>query len=145
MLALFVPCHALPSWRTPSSPARTRTMANAHTGPLLRHIRTLVAVEQTNRLTDPQLLERFCTLREEAAFAELVRRHGPMVLGVCRRVLRNPHDADDAFQAAFLVLARRGAELTDRPAVGGWLHGVAYRTALKARTAARKRRVKEAA
>lgn len=94
-------------------------------------------------LTDGQLLERFIVRREEAAFATLVRRHGPMVLGVCRRILGSVHDADDAFQATFLVLVRRAEAVVPREQVGVWLHGVAYRIALKARSMAARRRRKE--
>jgi RNA polymerase sigma factor (sigma-70 family) len=94
--------------------------------------------------TDGQLLARFATARDEAAFAELVRRHGPMVLGVCRRVA-GESEADDAFQATFIVLARKARTLADQSALGAWLHGVAYRAALKARAVTRKRRAKEAA
>src|SRR5262249_48613649 len=85
--------------------------------------------------TDPQLLESFLAGREEAAFAELVRRHGPMVLGVCRRLL-GEGQAEDAFQATFLVLVRRAASVVPRSRVGPWLYGVAHRTALKARSLA---------
>src|SRR5262249_20033095 len=86
-----------------------------------------------------------CDGRDEGAFETLVRRHGPMVMGICRRVLGNPHDAEDAFQATFLVFIRKGSTLRSPGMVGNWLYGVAYRTALEAKKMARKRRVKEAA
>jgi RNA polymerase sigma factor (sigma-70 family) len=92
---------------------------------------------------DAHLLERFIQQRDEGAFAVLVQRHAQMVLGVCRRVLRNAHDAEDAFQAVFLVLARKADSIRPRTKVGNWLYGVAYRTALEARGAGSKRRVKE--
>jgi RNA polymerase sigma factor (sigma-70 family) len=93
--------------------------------------------------SDGQLLERFLSQREEAAFEALVCRHGPMVLGVCRRVLRDGHDAEDAFQATFLVLVRKAASIMPRELVGNWLYGVAYRTALKARCMTARRRARE--
>jgi RNA polymerase sigma factor (sigma-70 family) len=83
-------------------------------------------------------------MRDEAAFESLILRHGPMVFGVCRRVLANVHDAEDAFQATFLVLVRKAASIRRRKAFGAWLYGVAYRTALEARGAMAKRRAKEA-
>jgi RNA polymerase sigma factor (sigma-70 family) len=94
-------------------------------------------------MTDGQLLEAFVSRRDPAAFESLVRRHGPMVLGVCRRVLRDPHDVDDAFQASFLVLARKAASVSPRELVGSWLYGVAYTTAVRLRAANAKRRVRE--
>ena len=97
-------------------------------------------------LTDGQLLERFTTRRgdaAESAFEGLVARHGPMVLRVCRALLRDPHDADDAFQATFLVLARRAGAIGERELLGPWLYGVARRVALKARGVAARRRRRE--
>src|SRR4051812_44520533 len=90
--------------------------------------------------SDGALVESFVTRRDEAAFEALLRRHGPMVLGVCRRVLGNEADAEDAFQATFLVLVRKAATIRPRGLVGNWLYGVARTTALKAR-AMRGRRV----
>src|SRR5215469_2858053 len=92
---------------------------------------------------DAELLERFISHRDEGASEALVRRHGPMVLGVCRRVLRNEADAEDAFQATFLVLVRKAAAIRCRGQLGNWLYGVAHNTALKARAMIRTRRTKE--
>ena len=99
------------------------------TGSLLRFIRRIVT--DGNDLEDGQLLARFACHRDEAAFAELVRRHGPMVLGVCRRVHRSAEDAEDAFQAAFLVLARKAGSIGRPEALGNWLYGVAFRSAME--------------
>jgi RNA polymerase sigma factor (sigma-70 family) len=93
--------------------------------------------------TDGQLLARFVAARDEASFASLVRRHGPMVLGVCRRILHDFHEAEDAFQATFLVLARKAASVVRRESVGCWLYGTAYRTAMEARTMSARRRARE--
>lgn len=92
---------------------------------------------------DAALLQRFCASRDEAAFAEIVRLHGPMVMGVCRRLLGSSADADDAFQAVFLVLARKASDIDPPTMLGHWLYGVAYRTASKARAAAATRLRKE--
>ncbi len=94
-------------------------------------------------LTDARLLERYIAGRDELAFEALVRRHGPMVLGVCRRVLDDPNDADDAFQAAFLLLARDGRSIRADGSIGGWLHRVAWRIALQVKSDAARRRDQE--
>src|SRR5262249_28815866 len=93
--------------------------------------------------TDAQLLDRFVTSHETAAFESLVRRHGPMVLRVCQRVLNSAQDAEDAFQATFIVLMRKAGAITNRASLGSWLYGVAYRIALKARSQAAVRHVRE--
>ncbi len=93
--------------------------------------------------TDGQLLRAFVADRNADAFAILVRRHGPLVLGVCRRVLGRDHAAEDAFQATFLVLARKAATVAPREGLAGWLYAVAYHTALRARTMADRRRKRE--
>src|SRR5436305_1518526 len=108
----------------------------------LEHLRRTLA-PPGDGATDGQLLARFVADRDEEAFAALVRRHGPMVLGVCRRVLAQEQDAEDAFQAAFLVLARKAASVRKRAAVGSWLYGVAYHTARRARDARSRRRARE--
>jgi RNA polymerase sigma factor (sigma-70 family) len=100
----------------------------------------MTAIQDQGAAPDRQLLEAFLARRDEAAFAELVRRHGPMVLNVCRGVLGNLHDAEDAFQATFLVLAQKAASIRRREAVAGWLCGVAYHLALKVPAAAKRRR-----
>jgi RNA polymerase sigma-70 factor (ECF subfamily) len=92
---------------------------------------------------DADLLRRFAADRCEEAFATLVRRHGPLVLSVCRRVLGDVPDAEDAFQATFLVLARRAGSIADPERLGNWLYGVAARVALKARGSLRRRQARE--
>src|SRR5262245_45334948 len=94
---------------------------------------------------DGELLTRYRTLRDQDAFGSLVRRHGPMVLGVCKRVLRDAHAADDAFQATFLVLAKKADAVRPPDRLAPWLYGVAYRTALKARGRAFRRQQVEQA
>lgn len=123
---------------------RAGSMAKGPMQSVLQHIRSLVVAQEAAGLADSPLLERFLTQRDEAAFEALVRRHGPMVMGVCRRVLRNPDDAEDAFHATFLVLVRKAGSIAKRQLLGNWLYGVAYRTARAARSAVERRRAKEA-
>src|SRR5207248_6345209 len=118
-------------------------MSSAQVGAVLRHIRKLAATPQDHDLPDHQLLERFARQRDEAAFAALLGRHGLMVLGVCRSVLRDGHDAEDAFQAAFLLLAQKAGSIHRREAVSGWLYRVAYHLAVRAKANAGRRRALE--
>src|SRR5262245_28203325 len=118
-------------------------MATSPMSEVIRHLRRAVLLREGAGLTDGQLLEDFLSRRDEAALAALVRRHGPMVWGVCRRVLPNYHDAEDAFQATFLVLVRKAASIVPRERVANWLYGVAPQTALKARATAARRKGRE--
>ena len=120
-------------------------MTAVHLRQVVRQVRGVLATRETAGLTDADLWERFVRERDEAAFETLVRKHGPMVLGVCRRISRHRQDAEDAFQATFLVLVRKAASLRSPQTLANWLHGVARRTALDARNLAAKRRAKEAA
>jgi RNA polymerase sigma factor (sigma-70 family) len=110
---------------------------------LVQHLRQALLPQDEAGLTDGQLLGQFIEHRNEAAIAVLVRRHGPMVWGVCRRILANHQDAEDAFQATFLVLVRKARSVRRRDMVGNWLYGVANQTARKARAMAAKRRTRE--
>jgi RNA polymerase sigma factor (sigma-70 family) len=112
---------------------------------LTRVLQELRGAALRHDAADGDLLEAFVRGHDEAAFAALVRRHGPMVLGVCRRLLRHAQDAEDAFQATFLVLARKAAAVRPRGQVGNWLYGVARRTALEARRRNARRRGHEQA
>jgi RNA polymerase sigma factor (sigma-70 family) len=118
-------------------------MATGLMSSIVPHLRRAALLDDGGGVTDGQLLESFLARRDEAAFAALVRRHGPMVLGVCRRVLRNPHDAEDAFQATFLVLVRKAASLRQPELVGNWLYGAAHRAALETKAAHASRRARE--
>src|SRR2546430_5102945 len=108
-------------------------MAATQAGVVIRHIRELVNADVKANLPDAELLGRFTAAGDEGAFAALVRRHGPLVLGVCRRVLGNHADAEDAFQATFLVLAKKAASIARHSALPSWLYQVAYRVAVQAK------------
>ncbi len=121
-------------------------MAQSKNRAVVRQLRTLYSVGAVRELTDGQLLERFATEPGEVAelaFAVLVERHGPMVLRVCRAVLPDEHDRQDAFQATFVVLVRKARGLWVRDSLGPWLHQVAHRTACHAQRAALRRRQHE--
>jgi RNA polymerase sigma factor (sigma-70 family) len=118
-------------------------MATSKLNEVIQYLRRVALLRDGAGLTDGQLMELYLTRNEEAALGALVRRHGPMVWGVCWRTLRNKHDAEDAFQSTFLVLVRKAASVVPKDRVGNWLYGVAHQTALNARAAATRRRKKE--
>jgi RNA polymerase sigma factor (sigma-70 family) len=107
---------------------------------VLHHLRKVIENETTRQLTDREALRRFAAHREESAFAALMQRHGGLVMRVCRRLLRHDQDAEDAYQATFLVLARQAGTIRQERSVASWLYGVAYRVAMKARRTAARRR-----
>jgi RNA polymerase sigma factor (sigma-70 family) len=117
-------------------------MAPSDMNEVIQHLRTTVLLGDGSAVTDGQLLGCFIEHRDEAAFTALVRRHGPMVWGVCRRLL-DLHDAEDAFQATFLVLVRKATSIVPRERIANWLYGVARQTALHARRTAARRRARE--
>jgi RNA polymerase sigma factor (sigma-70 family) len=117
-------------------------MPTSEMSEVIQHLHR-VALRDGAALTDAQLLDRFVAHRDGDAFAVLVRRHGPMVWGVCRRLLRGHQDSEDAFQATFLVLARKAASIVPREMVANWLYGVAHQTAFKARAVAARRAARE--
>ncbi|HLH27996.1 MAG TPA: sigma-70 family RNA polymerase sigma factor, partial [Acidimicrobiales bacterium] len=120
-------------------------MAQVASLSLVRQLGSLFEGGTAAGLSDRQLLERFVAARDEAAFEAIVSLHGPMVLGLCRQLLGDHHHAEDAFQAVFLVLARQARSIRDPDVLGPWLHGVALRTARKARARlSRRRQIEEA-
>src|SRR5262245_45242373 len=119
-------------------------MANAQYEGVLRHIRGLARPQPPGALADGDLLRAFAARGDHGAFTALVRRHGPMVLGVCRRLLPQLPDAEDAFQATFILLARHAASIRKAESLASWLHGVAHRMAADIRKADARRRRREA-
>jgi DNA-directed RNA polymerase specialized sigma24 family protein len=111
--------------------------------PVLQYVRRLAAADSCRLLSDGALLQRFVRQHDEHAFAAILRRHGPLVFGVCRRLLHNDHDAEDVFQATFLALARKAACVRNRQSLSCWLHGAARRLALKAKDQMRRQRERE--
>src|SRR5262249_30799713 len=112
-------------------------------GAVLTHIRKLALAEPAPEWSDAELLQQFIAYNDQTAFTALVERHGRLVLGICRHVLQHDADAEDAFQATFLVLARNAASIRKYEALASWLHGVAYRIAMKAKRDAARRRARE--
>ncbi len=115
-------------------------MATRQLGATLRYLRGLAATECQTARSDQDLLHAYLDHQDQGAFAALVQRHGPLVMGVCRRVLHDAHAAEDAFQATFLLLARNGATIRKQGAVASWLYGVAYRVSSNAKRATARRR-----
>ena len=118
-------------------------MARVELRSAVRHFHKLAGSALNDEAADSQLLQRFVVNRDEAAFATLVKRYGALVYSVCRRVLQQDQDAEDALQAAFLILARRAGSIHKRQSLASWLHGVAFRTALSARKSIMRRRKHE--
>ena len=110
---------------------------------VLQSVRKMLVENVLDEQTDQELLRRFVQSQDESAFAVLLRRHGPMVRRACQRILHNWHDAEDAYQAAFLVLARKAGAVRWDASVAGWLHETAIRIAMKARTMAGRRKIHE--
>src|SRR5262249_55367639 len=118
-------------------------MASGYRGSVVGSLGWLFEAGTVAGLGEAQLLERFLARGDEAAFEAILQRHGPMVLGVCRRVLDDPHDVADAFQATFLILVKKARSIRDRNALGTWLYGVARRVAVRAKVNARRRHARE--
>src|ERR1700722_19351828 len=112
-------------------PLRSVTMAHTNLSAVMRYVRRAARSSSSQCLTDTKLLEEYRCLRNGESFAVLVCRHGPLVHAVCRRVLRHEHDAEDAFQATFLILASKAGSIRKTNSLASWLHGVAFRIAMR--------------
>jgi RNA polymerase sigma factor (sigma-70 family) len=119
-------------------------MASGQISAVVRFIQKLTGSRKTDLLADGSLLDRFVTHRDESAFATLMHRHGPLVVSVCRSILCNESDVEDAFQATFLVLVRKARSINKRESLASWLYGVAYRIAVRAKTRAGRTTLREA-
>src|SRR5438128_341771 len=108
-------------------------MSTSSLSAFIRRLRSSMAAAQPGGLSDAQLLDRWLVQRDEAAFEVLLWRHGPMILGVCRRLLHNDADVEDAFQAAFLLLVRKAATIRQKTSIAAWMYQTTYRVALRAR------------
>jgi RNA polymerase sigma factor (sigma-70 family) len=122
---------------------RIAIMSSVQTNTLLRHVRKIAANHHGGEMPDRELLELFLARHDEKAYTALLRRHGPMVMAVCRSIVGDWHLAEDAFQATFLLLAKKALSIRKREAVGSWLHGVARHVAMKARSTAAKHKVSD--
>jgi len=111
-------------------------------GNVLKVVRNVVAVQSCRDLADHELLQRYVAAQDESAFAALVKRHGSMVMGLCWRILRYQQDAEDAFQAAFLVFARKAGTIRKIESIASWLHSVAFRAANKLRASQARRKAR---
>src|SRR5271169_4642856 len=118
-------------------------MSTVHACSGMEALGRLFASGTATAAAEAELLERFVSQGDPAAFEVILQRHGPMVLRVCERVLDDPNDVDDAFQATFLILVKKAASIRDREVLGTWLHGVARRVAVRARVNARRRQSRE--
>src|SRR5437763_3160303 len=112
---------------------RSSAMADSPTPTVLLGLQRAVLVRSLAERTDGELLDLFLAQKSDAAFEVLVRRYGPLVFGICRRILHHAHDAEDAFQATFIVLMRKARSIVKRDALAAWLHGVAYKIAMRAK------------
>jgi len=121
----------------------SKGMPSVYRGSVIDSLQRLFDTGTVTALSDMQLVERFSTASDESAFEAILQRHGPMVLQVCQRVLDDPHDVDDAFQATFLILVKKAGSIRDRDLLATWLYGVARRVAVRARINARRRQVRE--
>src|SRR5262249_4193845 len=132
------PCRSVSRRKQALPSSGASDMGTGQLNSVIRHLRKAAFREEVGAIADGQLLERFIHHGAEAPCEVLGRRPGPLVLGVCRRVLRHAHDAEDAFQATFLVLVRKAASLSRPELVGNWLYGAACRAALEAKAARRR-------